>query len=96
VKKLCPCGIFLPFLTYFRKKTAAADAAAAFPLLLAEGFAVGTLVHGGITLVGADQNSVQGAVVCLITMMGTLLDGTLDALICVTVHSFFLLLLGWY
>ena len=56
-------------------------------LLLAEGHAVGALVHGGIHLMGANQNLVQGAVVLMAAMVGTLLDGAFDALVCVTVHK---------
>ena len=56
-------------------------------LLLAEGHAVGALVHGGIHLVGTHQDLVQGAVVLVLTMMGTLLDGTFDALVCMTIHK---------
>ena len=55
-------------------------------LLLAEGHAVGALVHGGIHLMGANQNLVQGAVVLVAAMMGTLLDGAFDALVCMAVH----------
>ena len=55
-------------------------------LLLAEGHAVGALVHGGIHLMGANQNLVQGAVVLVAAVMGALLDGTFDALVCMTVH----------
>ena len=50
-------------------------------LLLTEGFADGALIHSGVTLVGADQNAIQRAVVCALGMVGTLLDGTLDALV---------------
>ena len=35
---------------------------------------------------GADQDLIQGAVVLVAAMMGTLLDGTLDTLVCMTVH----------
>ena len=41
---------------------------------------------------GAYQDAVQGAVVCLIAVMGALLDSTFNALVCVTVHDDFLLL----
>ena len=41
---------------------------------------------------GAYQDAVQGAVVCLITMMGALLDGAFNALVCMAVHMQFLLL----
>ena len=71
------------------RKTAAAFAAAFYPgsLLFPEGHAVGALVHGGVHLVGAHHDLVQRAVVLVLTMVGTLLDGTLDALVCMTVHS---------
>ena len=61
-------------------------------LLLAEGHAVSALVHAGVGFVGAYQNALQRAEVGLIAMMGALLYGAFDALICVTVHrssSFF-------
>ena len=64
--------------------------------LLAEGFAVGALVHGGIGLVGAHQDAVQRAVVLVLAVVCTLLDGAFDALVGMTVlHGFFLLLLGF-
>ena len=60
-------------------------------LLLAEGLAVGALVHGGVHLVGTHQDLVQGAVVLTLAVMGTLLDGTLDRLVCIAVHNEILL-----
>ena len=54
---------------------------------LAEGLAVGALVLGGVHLVGAHQDLVQRAVVLVTAVMGALLDGALDALVCMTVHS---------
>ena len=62
-------------------------------LFLAEGFAVGTLVHGGICLMGANQNTLQGTVICILAVMGALLNGTFNTLVCVTVHVRFLLCL---
>ena len=56
-------------------------------LLLAEGHAVGALVHGGAALVGAHQNTLQGAVVLAVTVMGAAADGALDALVGMAVHS---------
>ena len=50
-------------------------------LLLPEGEAVGTLVLGGVALVGAHHDPVQGAVVGGLGVVGALLDGTLDALV---------------
>ena len=36
---------------------------------------------------GAHQNLIQRAVVLVAAMMGTLLDGAFDALVCMTVHK---------
>ena len=55
-------------------------------LLLAEGHAVSALVNSGVHFVGTNQDAVQGAVVLVAAMVGTLLDGTLDALVCMTIH----------
>ena len=60
--------------------------------LLAEGLAVGALVCGGIGLVGAHQDPVQRAVICLLAMVLALLNSTLNALVCMTVHGIILLL----
>ena len=75
-----------------QKKTAAK---AAVNLLLAEGHAVGTLIHGGVGLMGAHQNAVQGAIVFGITVVSTGLYGAFDALVCIAVHRFFLLYFGF-
>ena len=56
-------------------------------LLLPEGLAVGAGIHSGIHLVGADQDPVQRTVVLMLTVMGTLLDGTFDTLVCMTAHK---------
>lgn len=61
-------------------------------LLSAEGLTVGALIGSGILFMGADQNPVQRAVICLIAMVGTLLDSAFDALVCILVHRSFLLL----
>ena len=61
-------------------------------LLLAEGHAVGASIHSGVCFVSAYLDLLQRAVVGISTMMCALGNGTLDALVCVTVHSFFLLL----
>lgn len=68
------------------KKKSRQRKAAALGSLFTEGFTVGALVHGGIQLVGTHQNAVQGAIVLVFAMMRALLDGTLDALIGMTVH----------
>ena len=55
-------------------------------LLLAEGLAVGALICSGIDFVGAHQDLVQRTVVLVTAVMGALLDGALNALVCMTVH----------
>ena len=35
---------------------------------------------------GTHQNLIQGTVILVLTMVGALLDGTFDALVCMTVH----------
>ena len=62
-----------------------------FKLLLAEGLAVGALVHGGVALVGTYQDAVQGAVVAVGAVVSALLNGAFNALICLTIHCQFLL-----
>ena len=59
--------------------------------LLAEGLAVGALIHSGIGLMGADQDPLQGAVVGIGAVMCALLNGAFDALVCVAIHKSFLL-----
>ena len=61
-------------------------------LLLAKRFAVGTCIHSGVSLVGAYLDLLQRAVVGIITVVCALGNGALNALVCVTVHSQFLLL----
>ena len=62
-------------------------------LLFPEGHAVGALVHSGIGFVGAHQDPVQGAVVLILTVVRTLLNGAFDALVCVIIHNDILLLM---
>ena len=57
-------------------------------LLLAEGLAVGTLFLGGICLVGTHQNTLQRAEVRIVAVVCALMDGALNALICMAIHSF--------
>ena len=61
-------------------------------LLLAEGLAVGTLIHSGVSHVGAHQNPLQRTVVSSLAVMLALLDSTLNALVCMGIHSVFLLI----
>ena len=56
--------------------------------LLPEGLAVGALIHSGVSLVGANQNPLQGAEIGILAVMCALLDSTLNALVCIAVHSF--------
>ena len=60
--------------------------------LLAEGLAVGALVHGGICLMGTYQDTLQGAEIGILAMVCALLNGTLNALVCMTIHSLMILL----
>ena len=72
----------------------AADAATG-KLLLAEGLAVGALIHSGILLVGAHHDAVQRTVVFGVAVVSALLYGAFDALVCFAVHCYFLLLFGF-
>ena len=65
-------------------------------LSLAEGLTVGALILSRIGFVGADQNAIQRAVVLSIAVISAGLNGTLDALVCIVIHSFFLLLFGFW
>ena len=68
--------------------TNAAEGSAALSLLLlTEGLAVGALIGSGVCLVGTHQNPVQAAVIGLITVVGALLNGAFDALVCMVIHS---------
>ena len=79
------------------KKGAASQTVRQLPavLLLAEGLAVGALVLGRIDLVGAHQDPVQRAVVFAVAVVSALLNGAFDALVCLVVHTIFLLLFGF-
>ena len=56
-------------------------------LFLTEGLAVSALICSRIDLMGTHQNLIQGTVVLVTAVMGALLDGALDALVCMTVHN---------
>ena len=61
-------------------------------LLLSKGLAIGASIHSGIYFVSAHLNAVQRAVVLVLAVVCALGNGAFDALVCVTVHSQFLLL----
>ena len=63
-------------------------------LLLAEGFAVGALIHRRILLMSADKDAVKRAVVFAVAVISTLLNGAFDALVCLAVHNTSSFLLG--
>ena len=63
-------------------------------LLLAEGLAIGALVHSGVLLMGTNLDAIQRAIVLGIAVVGACLDSAGDALICFAVHSLFLLCFG--
>lgn len=50
-------------------------------LLLPEGLAIRALILGGVVLVGAHQDAVQGAVIVAAAVVGALLHGTGDAVV---------------
>ena len=56
-------------------------------LLLAEGLTVGALVFSGIHLMGTHHNTLQGAEVGILAVMGALLNSTLNALVCMAIHG---------
>ena len=60
-------------------------------LLLLEGLAVRALINGGVSLVGADHDPIQGAVVLTLAVMCALSDGAFDTLVSMTIHIHFLL-----
>ena len=60
-------------------------------LLLTEGLTVSTLIHSRICLMGANQDPLQGAVVCVFAVMCALRNSTFDTLIRVTIHNDILL-----
>ena len=80
-----------PFGQEVEIKIAAAEAAAA-ALLLTEGHAVGALIHGGVSLMGAHLDLFQGAVVGVVAVVSALGNSAGDALVGVTAHGSFLLL----
>ena len=73
---------------------AAAFAAARSSLLFAEGHTIGTLVNGRITLVGADQNTIQRTEIGITAVISALLYGTFNTLVGVAIHYSLLLFLG--
>ena len=82
---------YLVFRTSSRKKARQLSLPPIF-LLLTEGLAVGALVHGRIGFVSAHQNAVQRAEVLVLAVVCALLDGALDALVGMIVHTKYLLL----
>ena len=56
-------------------------------LLHPEGLAVGALVFGGVSLVGANQDAVQGAVICVGAVVSALLNGAFNAFVGMAVHN---------
>ena len=78
----CPGGIATPTCGLVRN-----DSRFFYALLLAEGLAVGALVSSGIDLMGTNQNALQRAEVGILAVMLALLNSTLNALVCMTIHS---------
>ena len=61
-------------------------------LLLTEGLAVGALIHSGVGFVSAYQNAIQRTKVLALAVVCALLDGALNALVGMIVHTKYLLL----
>ena len=59
--------------------------------LLTEGLAVGALILGRCCFVRTHQDPLQGAVIGILAVMLALLDGTLNALVCMAIHGVILL-----
>lgn len=57
------------------------------PLFLAEGLTIRALILSGVCFVGAYQNAVQRAVICITAVICALRYSTFDTLIGVTVHK---------
>ena len=99
MKKICIIGkwninpaLILPrFPRFVKKNCGSKSCRRKISLLFAEGLAVRALVHGGVYLMGAHQDAVQGAVVLILAVVSALLDGALNALVGMAVHGHFLL-----
>ena len=57
-------------------------------LLSCKRHAVGALIHGGITLMGADLDLVQGTIVLHIAMVDALTNGAFDCFVSLHIHAF--------
>jgi hypothetical protein len=64
----------------------AAQCSTSGSLLLPEGLTVGALVHSGVHLMGTHQDPLQGTVVGIVTVIGTLGDGAFDTLVGMAAH----------
>lgn len=64
-------------------------------LLLTEGLAIGAVGLSGVYLVGAHHNVIQGAVILAAAVVGALLNGAFDGLVCMAIHDHNLLLFGF-
>ena len=80
------------FLEIYKICKNAAAIAAAIGLSLAEGLAVGALIHGRVGLMGTNHDLIQGAVVFSVAVVSAGLDGAFNALIGMAIHILFLLL----
>ena len=80
-------NIILPGWDFVKKKCGRVAAAYRDPLLFAEGHAVGALILGGVSLVGAHTDLVQRAVVLIFAVVCAGAHGAFDGLVGMAVHS---------
>ena len=91
LQKKCDKSMYILEIMHFFKEKLRRRLPPPDKSLLAEGLAVGALVHGGVLLMGAHQDLAQGAVVLTLAVMCALMDSTLDGLVCIAVHRYILL-----
>jgi hypothetical protein len=96
-KTMYKLSIIIPFSRGFVKKNRGSFCCRGTwtVLLLAERHAVGTLLRGGIALMGTHQDPLQGAVVLAVAVVSAGLHGAFNALVGMAVHMHFLLPSVW-
>jgi hypothetical protein len=92
LQKKCDKSMYILEIMHFFKEKLRRRLPPPDKSLLAEGLAVGALVHGRVGFMGAHHDAIQGTVVLGVAVIGALLNGAFDALIGMTIHGSFLLL----